>query len=505
MMFRLSQLGLLVALASAWPAYAATSVSKNIDITVSGAAPSCGPDAAPAPAVAHGLTCEVFHDDFTSSSTVDLGHTHAPGFKWYLQRCCGAPELNSADITFVAGGMQLKPSSALDPGDLYNMGSCFITGGTPGPGALVGTAIGGSMYVQITITALNDPGGTRWWPALWTLGEFQVGASPTPTPTWYSPEVDFLEHLGGGRNLHYWVNGDGVTGSFVEFGGFTPGSLNPGDSIGALILRPEDNGGTGFALGYVNDVADAHAPATWIAPASPYSNTAVTPMCFLLTTGLNQPLVLRSFKVFQAPSGPPPGGWTLISQTSVGATGTDVTTPAIDTTGADLIVIVQNTNLGNSSTGMVDSKGNTYVQAIGTGTLSNMNIWYVHAPTVGAGHTFTGHAASGFFDFTVQAWSGSRASPLDQLNHGSGTTTAATGSITPTINNELLITGVNTVPGVGGTSNSINGGFTVTASGEFWGTMAYLIQTTATAANPTWTNSTGGTALETAIVSFKGP
>jgi hypothetical protein len=232
----------------------------------------------------------------------------------------------------------------------------------------------------------------------------------------------------------------------------------------------------------------------------------------LITAGgglvLAAPAILRGARanLVMAPTAAlPPPGWTLKSQTSVGTTTNDVTTPAIDTTGADLIVIVQNFNLGNSSSTMVDSKSNTYTLAIGTGTIPDTCVWYVQAPTVGTGHTFSGHSSTGFFDFSVQAWQGSRASPLDQINHGSGTGTATTGSITPTINKELLIAGVTTIPGVGGTSNSIDSGFTVNASGEFWGTMAYFVQTTAAAINPTWSNTTGSTALETAIVSFKGP
>jgi GAF domain-containing protein len=45
-------------------------------------------------------------------------------------------------------------------------------------------------------------------------------------------------------------------------------------------------------------------PATWI-PGGTYSVTAEMPMCFLITSGYQQPLVLRSFEVFVPP--PQPG------------------------------------------------------------------------------------------------------------------------------------------------------------------------------------------------------
>jgi hypothetical protein len=262
-------------------------------------AQTCGPDAVPAPAAAHGLTCEVFWDDFTSSSTVDLANTGLPGFKWYLQRTGTSVPTNPADIQFVAGGMKITPSSQTT-NDLWNVTSCFATDGI---GGYVGNAVQGSMYVDITITSLSDPGGTLWWPVLWALGFRQLGGGTPPGGyPFASPEIDFMEHTGGGRNLHQWeiFGGGSQTDTFVEYGGFVPGSLNPDEKIGALILAPEINGGTGTVVGYVNEVADAHVPATW-SPGGTYSATTTTPICFLFTTGYLQPLVLRAFKVFVPP------------------------------------------------------------------------------------------------------------------------------------------------------------------------------------------------------------
>lgn len=258
-------------------------------------AQTCGPDPAPAPAVAHGLTCEVFWDDFTSSSTVDLNNTGNPGFKWYLQKCCGATgPTNPADITFVPGGMQLIPSSNDSMKDLYNMGSCFIGSG----GTLVGNAISGSMYVEITITYIEDFGAFSWWPALWALGKYQLGAGPRPAYPWDSPEIDYIEHLGGGRNLHYWhMTPSGQTDHYRAYGDITPGLLH---SIGTLTLSPADNGGTGLAAGFVNGAPDNGPPFTW-ALSDPHDVVTTVPLCFLITTAWKNNLTLRSWKVFQAP------------------------------------------------------------------------------------------------------------------------------------------------------------------------------------------------------------
>src|ERR1700730_10499157 len=102
------------------------------------------------------LPCEVFWDHFTSSSTVDLADTRAPGFKWYIHnRWPGLASgdaawqnfdiTNPSDITFVAGGMRLNPS-VNTVNDGVNMISCATNGVA---GQYVGTAIQGGMYVDI--------------------------------------------------------------------------------------------------------------------------------------------------------------------------------------------------------------------------------------------------------------------------------------------------------------------------------------------------------------------
>jgi hypothetical protein len=122
-----------------------------------------------------------------------------------------------------------------------------------------------------------------------------------------------------------------------------------------------------------------------------------------------------------------------------------------------------------------------------------------HTASVAADATPDDPAASIFF----AAFSGvKQTSPFDQINGSNGfASTLQPGSITPTENNELVVAllGINS----SGTPMSINSGFTETnteinfgAGDHYGGCMAYIIQTTAAAVNPTWTRTnTNGMAV----------
>jgi hypothetical protein len=82
-----------------------------------------------------------------------------------------------------------------------------------------------------------------------------------------------------------------------------------------------------------------------------------------------------------------------------------------------------------------------------------------------------------------------------------------TGSVTPSENNEVLIAGTG-IEGTGRTA-TINSSFTITdgiagdGATRMGGYAAYLIQTTATAVNPTWTYSGAVTRVAANIATFK--
>ncbi|MFM2357274.1 MAG: hypothetical protein RJA61_11 [Candidatus Parcubacteria bacterium] len=197
----------------------------------------------------------------------------------------------------------------------------------------------------------------------------------------------------------------------------------------------------------------------------------------------------------------------LIANTGAGSSGgNNVTTGAIDTTGANLIVVVVSWYSGAANT-LSDSKGNTWtaLTAYAAGN-TQQRIYYAYNPTVGSGHTFTATNSS-YPSIAVSAWSGAATSPYDVENgsSGSGITSKQPGSVTPSENNELIITGLGF-----DTSNtlSINSGFTIsnqlnyTVGNYMGGAMAYLVQTTSAAVNPTWSWSSS-MGVSTGIATFK--
>ena len=185
-----------------------------------------------------------------------------------------------------------------------------------------------------------------------------------------------------------------------------------------------------------------------------------------------------------------------------------VTTGSIDTTGADFIVIGLAVDDGYNDT-PTDSKSNTWTQVANTYTNTNVRVrmWYSVPTSVGSAHTFTA-PSSPIGTIFVVAFSGvAQTTPEDQISGANAfASTLKPGSITPTEDNELIVSifGINSA----GAPMSIDAGFTETDEQEFdsgvsyGGAAAYLVQTTAAAADPTWTrtNTNGMAAIQ---VSFK--
>lgn len=201
--------------------------------------------------------------------------------------------------------------------------------------------------------------------------------------------------------------------------------------------------------------------------------------------------------------------FSLISSTSAAGNTNTVTTTGITTTGANLIVIGLSTNTGGV-VALTDSKGNTWTPLTAKAVTSNgtSQMFYCFGPTVGTGHTFTNAGSSNFCSIFVQAWSGAQSAPFDVQNGATNAaaSTLATGSITPTVNNEVVIS--HFMFSVAGTA-SVNSGLTISnqtnfgSGNNYGGAMGYIVQTTAGAINPTWTSGGGATGLAATIASFK--
>lgn len=174
-------------------------------------------------------------------------------------------------------------------------------------------------------------------------------------------------------------------------------------------------------------------------------------------------------------------------------------TGAIDTTGANLIVVTTTRYGGSSSVSVTDNKGNTFTggteQLISSGD-PGVRIWRCENPIVGSGHTFTFNGTSIFGGLCVAAFSGAGSPAFDTETGVAGSVGAFSvqpGSITPPQDGCLLVTTVTTNNSTGDTPNfavdssfiqldhyDFNGGV------NYGGTLAYLIQGTAGAVNPTW-------------------
>ena len=195
---------------------------------------------------------------------------------------------------------------------------------------------------------------------------------------------------------------------------------------------------------------------------------------------------------------------------SVKRAGDGATSP-IDTTGANLIVVSATTYAAVGEGTLSDNKSNTWLQATAVSTSNTRErIYYCANPTAGAGHTFAWNSAgnNNFVAFEVAAFSGGAASSVfDQQNGATSAsaTSRTTGSVTPTEDNELIVAclGFNAPNTI-----SIDGSYSIAqqqnyaGGSNFGGALAYWIQATATATNPTfsWSSSCEAAA---AIATFK--
>jgi len=200
----------------------------------------------------------------------------------------------------------------------------------------------------------------------------------------------------------------------------------------------------------------------------------------------------------------------LVTATAGSSDGTAVPlTSGIDTTGADFLVIVL-TSFGTVTGTVTDSKSNTWTLAADYDVANHpgTQIWYSVPTSVGTAHTFSHDTTGAYKAIAMAAFSGGNAAPGDQQNGitWQTTTSAAAGSITPSVDNCLVIAGLSEDGAI--TTLAIDESYTISAdiagvgSASVRASLAYKIQTTATATNPTWSwvNSVQNNC---AIASFK--
>lgn len=176
------------------------------------------------------------------------------------------------------------------------------------------------------------------------------------------------------------------------------------------------------------------------------------------------------------------------------------TTDAIDTTGANLIVC--SVAFFGSFTSFTDSQSNTWTQVREEtyfGTATN-RMYYTAAPSTSASHTFT--LSAGSPRTACASFSGAHASPAD-LNTGNllvPSQTIQAGSLDPSEDNCVIVSALYYESGG---AVSIDSGFTgITPLNQFVG-IAYKIQTTHSAENPTWTATVSQSIIASINASFK--
>jgi len=186
-------------------------------------------------------------------------------------------------------------------------------------------------------------------------------------------------------------------------------------------------------------------------------------------------------------------------------------TVTLSTVGDSLIVACASADQGQGNSQTVsDNRGNTWTRVASPQRLGSTQIELWYALVTSANASTAVQYSGNFSDLAVATFAGTATSSVTD-----GAATGATsgfstsiqpGSITPSQANGLLAACWGADPTTG--TLAINGSFTITNSSITGGNTAvglgYLIQTTATAANPTWSGYTITSSLA-AMQAFKDP
>lgn len=201
---------------------------------------------------------------------------------------------------------------------------------------------------------------------------------------------------------------------------------------------------------------------------------------------------------------------TLVASTSKydGNGNAGYTTDPINTTGANLLIIVKLNYFGLSSFVPTDSKNNTWqeLSEYGGAGIAHIRFYYAYSPTVGTDHTFSCpvNGESTYSTLIVFAYSG-MVTGSTVFDAATGDDDASSGSVTPAASGELIISGYSTFAG---TTYTPDGSFTRIFNQAFSGgvCMGGAVATinpynSTNAVECTWTG--GGTAESSNIAAFK--
>lgn len=183
----------------------------------------------------------------------------------------------------------------------------------------------------------------------------------------------------------------------------------------------------------------------------------------------------------------------LVSHTFMAVDFSGGTTSAINTTGANFIVVGIG-NFRDTAVTVTDSNSNTWTpltRANGGRYDVATQLFYCSSAIVGSGHTFTVTGSGVYGNFLVAAFSGVASTPFDVENGNAVDASGQTiqpGSVTPGQANELILTVVGYDDA--GTP-TIDSGFTITDAGPYSApaaaaALAFKNVSSTSAVNPTW-------------------
>jgi hypothetical protein len=183
----------------------------------------------------------------------------------------------------------------------------------------------------------------------------------------------------------------------------------------------------------------------------------------------------------------------------------------IDTSGANAIFVAVSSSAAQS---VADSSSSTWTALTtytSTGGGNSVTIFHsigAALGTVGAGHQFTATSTGGFPAIVVMAFSGVNTSSAFDVQNGAGTASAQStfqgGSVTPSEDNEVVVTAVSHISDPIVTPSGYTCDTTGLVGGVAYGIgFGYKIQTTAGAENPTWGPSAGTSDMAIANATFK--
>ncbi len=187
------------------------------------------------------------------------------------------------------------------------------------------------------------------------------------------------------------------------------------------------------------------------------------------------------------------------------------TSSGIDTTGAS-VLIWHVSGYNQLPSTLSDSYNNDWVQVetvLSTYSGGGYRVTYIAFPApsqIGTGHTFTALGSSQFISFCVAAFGGTCGfAGFTHANSGFVTSMQA-GSTTPPMNGCLLIAGLSMTNGISG-AVGIDSSFSIIdqvaySYGTYFGSaLAYYVQPTAAAVNPTWSwTGSAGVAADLLVI-----